>query len=76
MPRIRTHYVGRVVVERVERTVPDDTPYPSTRDKSTATESNRQVKELASVMVKADDVPDLVEKLNKHLSLVEDMDDL
>ena len=76
MPKTRTHYVGRFVVERVERTVPDDGPYPSTRPNSTATETNRQVKELASVMVKADDVTDLISKLNKHLGLVEDMEEL
>lgn len=68
-PEQTTHYVARVVVERV-----DQKPYEDMFNGHKIWKMNRVVTEVTSLTVKSDGLVDLIAKTGKHLDLVEDID--
>lgn len=63
-----THYVTRVVVERVDNFIPDN----SSRYQDKHLGPRRDVTELANFLVKSDDLETLKSKMTSHVSLIED----
>lgn len=67
-PEPTTHYVARIVVERV-----DQKPYEDTFNGHKIWKLNRVVTEVTTLTLKSDSLVDLVSKTGKHLDLVEDI---
>lgn len=66
-----THYVARVVVERVNHM---QEPAKSHVHNSEPTPAGRKVTELAAVTLRNDDLDKLIDRVGDHLRLVDDIE--
>lgn len=72
MPTHKTHYVARIVVTRVTKTLINT---PGSRTAAEETEANRVVTEVASIVVNAGTVTLLSNRVANHMELVVDGED-
>lgn len=74
MPKIKRHYVARVVVTRVDKQVLETSQYNNqTRaPEKVETEGNRETSEIASIVFTAADPTELSSKIAAHIALITD----
>lgn len=72
--QIESHYVANLTIERVDKTRPDTSGRPpsySTNPPPLSVEK-RDVVEVTRLVIKGEDLQNLLSKLGKHIALVED----
>lgn len=57
----KTHYVGRIVIERVVKT---------SHDPRSGVPSSREVEDVTSVIIRAEELNDLTNALVQHIELI------
>ena len=67
----RSHFVAHLKIERIEREEPP-TPSRPYQQNELRPESKREVAEVTSIIIKAEELNKLQQKLIKHIDLVED----
>lgn len=68
-----THYVAQLKIERVDKPEPPSSSsrsYPPQPDM--LTEGKREISEVTMLTIKAEDLQSLLDRLGKHIALVED----
>jgi hypothetical protein len=66
--KVESHYVARVVIERVDKTpIKDGNSY-----NAVVVDHKREVTELANFLVKDDEIESLKGKVSNHVGLIED----
>lgn len=60
----KTHYVAQLKIERVDKV--------ENRDRQSASGDKRDISEVTQLTIKADSLESLVEKLGKHVAIIEE----